>query len=124
MIDPKPLRSTVTEGYDCVVKILGINGANPTNTIAPGCTVTRTGEGAYLITWGESPGTYKGLKGFGFEATTPADVKGYTVVTGLFNATAKTLAFVVYDSTFAAADLVALQSVTLTLGFSNSSLTV
>lgn len=124
MIDAKPLRSTVTEGYDCVVKVLGVNGADPTNAIAPGCTVTRTGEGAYLITWGEYPGTYKGLKGYGFEATTPADLKGYTVVTGLYNATARTLAFVVYDSTFTAADLVALQSLTLTLGFSYSSLTV
>jgi hypothetical protein len=124
MLDPKPLRSTVTEGYDCVVKITGINGANPTNVIAPGCTVTRTGEGAYLITWGESPGTYKGLKGFGFEATTPADLAGYTVVTGVYNATAKTLAFVVYNSSFAAADLIAAQSLTLNLGFSFSSLTV
>jgi hypothetical protein len=124
MLDPKPLRSTVTEGYDCVIRVTGVNGANPTNNIAPGVTVTRTDEGEYLITWGESPGTFKGLKGFGFEAATPADLKGYTVVIGNYNATAKTLAFEVYDSSFAAADLIAAQHLTLTLGFSFSSLTV
>ena len=123
MIDPKPLRSTVTEGYDCVVKILGTGAANPTNVIAPGCVVTRTGAGLYLITFGESPGTFKGLKGACFESTTLGDVAGWSASVGVYNATAKTLAFRT-NSGSTATDMAALTWLTLTLGFSLSSLTV
>jgi hypothetical protein len=122
-MDLKPVRSTLHESYETFIRLLGANGANPTNQIAPGVTVTRTGEGAYRITWAKVPGTYRGVKGFSFEAATPADLAGYTVVFDTFDATNKRLDFVVYDSTFAAADIIADQYLCITVGFANTGLT-
>ena len=117
MIDLKPLRSTLNEGYDAFIRLVGANGANPTNSIAPGVTVTRTGEGAYRATWSESPGNYRGVKGFSFEAATPADLAGYTVVFDTWDATNKRLDFVIYNSSFAAADIIADQYFCVTVAF-------
>lgn len=99
------------------VRIEGANGANPTQDLGAGVTVTRTGEGAYLITWAKNPGTFMGWAP-GFGAATPADLAGYTVVRDEYSSTAYTLAFVVYDSTFAEADLIADQWLDLAIEFS------
>jgi hypothetical protein len=107
-----------------VVKYIGrFLGANNADlTIEEGNnmkTAARTGEGAYRLTFNQDPGLFLGLTGFGFQATTPGDLKGYTVVVDApYDATNLTLDFVVYDSTFTAADLIAAQWVTLELAFS------
>jgi hypothetical protein len=112
--------STVPEERTFRVRLLGVNDTHPTEQIGPGVTVTRTGEGAYLITWAESPGYFVGWS-WAFGATTPADLKGYTAVRGVYSASAKTLAFVVYNSSFTAADLIAAQYADLAITFADSS---
>jgi hypothetical protein len=103
-----------------VLRILGANGADATVEYGPFVkSVARTGEGAYRITWQQDPGLYLGMTGFGFQATTPGDLKGYTVVIDApYDATNLQLDFVVYDSTFTAADIIAAQWLTLELAFS------
>lgn len=106
-----PMRTNVPENVTYVFRLLGANGANPTieeGTLA-GCAATRTGEGAYSLTWAASPGTFIGAY-FGFGAATPGDLKGYTAVVDTpFNTSTNALAFVVYDSSFTAADIIAAQ---------------
>lgn len=121
MRDGYPVRSTQPESYDHTIRILGVNGS-VTQEDGPGITVTRTGEGAYRATWAENPGAYKGVVGFGFEAATPGDLKGYTVVADTWDSTNLRLDFVVYDSAFAAADLIANQYLTLNVRFATTSL--
>jgi hypothetical protein len=104
------------------IRLLGVNGADPTKELGQGVTVTRTGEGAYLITWAENPGVFVGWAP-GFGAATPADLKGYTVVRDTYDSATLSLAFVVYDSTFTAADIIANQYLDLEVRFAASSVT-
>lgn len=118
-IDFYPIRSSEPGTTDYFVSIVGVNNTNPTETYGQGVVVTRTGEGVYRITWATNPGRFLGIKGFAFGATTMADVKGYTVTRGVYNTTAFTLDLSVWDSTFAAADIIALQYLDITLSFKN-----
>jgi hypothetical protein len=119
-----PPKSSIPEERTYRIRILGVNGDHPTEQLGQGVTVTRTGEGAYLITWDENPGTFIGWAPPGFGAATPGDLKGYTAVRDTFTAqsgaTDASLAFVVYDSTFTAADLVADQYADLAITFSTN----
>jgi hypothetical protein len=105
------------------IRILGVNGADPTEQLGQGVAITRTGEGAYKITFAQNPGTFVGWS-CSFGAATPADLKGYTAVRDAFTAqsgaTLGYLEFVVYDSTFTAADLVANQYADITVEFSTN----
>lgn len=103
------------------LRLLGANGADLTRqepTYA-GVAVTRTGEGAYRATFTDNPGNFVGWF-FGFGAATPADLKGYTAVRDTWDATNKRLDFVVYDSTFTAADLIADQYIDIHMVFSDT----
>lgn len=115
-----PAKSSIPDERKYRIRLEGANGANPENELGQGVTVTRTGEGAYLVTWADNPGTFIGW-GFGFGAATPADLKGYTVVRDTYDSSALTLAFVIYDSTFTAADLIVNQFLDLTIEFSTNS---
>lgn len=98
---------------------LGANGANLTVQQGKGATIVRTGEGAYDLKLTENPGVFKGWR-VGFGAATPADLKGYTAVRDTptaWNGTVWVLPFVVYDSTFTAADLIANQYIDLEVVF-------
>ena len=105
------------------IRVLGVNGADPTEQLGQGVAVTRTGEGAYKITFAQNPGTFVGWS-YAFGAATPADLKGYTAVRDTFTAQSGTtlgyLEFVVYDSTFTAADLIANQYADITVEFSTN----
>lgn len=105
------------------IRLLGVNGADPTEQLGQGIATTRTGEGAYRITFAENPGTFVGWS-CSFGAATPADLKGYTAVRDTFTAqsgaTLAYLDFVVYDSTFTAADLIANQYADITVEFSTN----
>lgn len=105
------------------IRILGVNGADPTEQLGQGVAVTRTGEGAYKITFAQNPGTFVGWS-CSFGAATPGDLKGYTAVRDTFTAqsgaTLGYLEFVVYDSTFTAADLITNQYADITVEFSTN----
>lgn len=116
-MDFSTTKTTIPDERKYRVRIEGVNGANPTKDLGAGVTVTRTGEGAYLVTWVANPGTFMGWQP-GFGAATPADLKGYTVVRDEYDASTKSMAFVVYDSSFAAADLIADQWLDLAIEFS------
>lgn len=111
-------RTSVPEERVTRIRLLGVNDANPTRQLGQGVTATRTGEGAYLITWADNPGTFIGWH-YGFGADTPADLKGYTAVRDTYDSTAGvyTLPFVVYNSSFNAADLIAAQYIDITVAF-------
>jgi hypothetical protein len=79
--------------------------------------ITRTGTGAYLITFAQDPGLFLDWS-IGFGALVVADLKGYSAVRGVYSATAFTLAFTVFNSSFNAADLLVDQYIDITVSFS------
>lgn len=113
-------KSSIPEERNYRVRLLGVNDAAPTKELGHGITATRTGEGAYLLTWADNPGTFIGWS-CSFAAATPADLKGYTAVRDTYDATTKSLAFVVYTSGFVAADLIANQYADIVVTFSATS---
>jgi hypothetical protein len=118
MASPHPKRANRSHIVDYHLRLLGGNGADFTIQDGVGIkSVARTGEGAYTITFQHDPGPFVNWTA-GLAALVPADLAGYTVVRGVYSATAKTLAFVVYNSTFAAADLLVDQYLDLTISFS------
>lgn len=114
--DPK---ASVPEVRAYKVRILGVNGSL-TQQLGQGVTATRTGEGAYRLTWSKNPGTFVGWY-YGFGAATPADLAGYTAVRDTYNSSTWVLDFVVYSDTPAAADLVADQYIDITVEFAATS---
>jgi hypothetical protein len=84
--------------------------------------VTRTGTGAYLITFQQDPGLFIGWD-CALGALVVADLKGYTAVRGVFTAATTTaqatLAFTLFNSSFAAADLLVNQYLDLVVSFSD-----
>jgi hypothetical protein len=72
------------------------------------------------LTWSANqtkPGTFVGLKSFGFHATTAANVKGYSCNAGVYNATTRVLRVSIYDASNNLVDLAALQWLTVTIVF-------
>lgn len=116
-IDMYPVTTSEPESVNTTISIVGVNDANPTETYGKGVTITRTAEGVYRITWATNPGTFVGIVGHMFGATTMSDVKGYTVSRGVYNTSAYTLDLSVWNSSFAAADIVALQYLDVTVQF-------
>ncbi len=104
------------------IRLLGVNDANPTAQVGQGVVVTRTGEGAYLITWANNPGTFIGWTEC-FGALVPGDLKGYTAVRGVYSTTSDvfTMAFVTYNSSFSAADIIADQYADICVTFKECS---
>lgn len=118
--DPK---TSIPDERKYRIRILGVNNADPTEQLGQGVTISRTGEGAYRITFAQNPGTFIGWS-CNFGAATPADLKGYTAVRDTYTAqsgsTLGCLDFVVYDSSFNAADLIADQYADITVEFSTN----
>ncbi len=113
-------RSSIPDERKYRIRLLGANGTDPTAELGVGVAVTRTGEGEYLITWSANPGTFIGWS-CSFGAATPGDLKGYTAVRDTYDSSALTLAFIVYNSTFTAADLIANQYADIYVEFSTNS---
>ena len=107
MLGANPVRANEEEVFATHVRILGVNGS-VTQEDGNGVTITRTGEGAYLATWADDQGQFLGWN-IGFGAATPADLAGYTGVRDTYTAGTPTLAFIVYNASDAAADLIANQ---------------
>lgn len=117
MSDLYPVRGTIPEEHVDTVKMVGTGASAPTKVYGPGVTITRDGVGEYTLTWSENPGTFLGIYP-AWQATTPADLKGYTVVAGAFASNA--LPIIVYNASDAADDLEAAQWLTLRCSFSPS----
>jgi len=115
MQDAFPHQSTNPGQKDHIIRSVGGVTAI-TKVYGPGVAVTRTGAGAYLLTWSENPGTFIGASA-GLAATTPGDVAGHTVVFGAYSTTAFTLSFTLYNASDAAHDLAALEWITCRVTF-------
>lgn len=117
-----PERSQLPEAYKVHVLLSGGNGADLVVEEGVGAMLTapRSGEGAYTLTiTGMNPGVFKGWR-WGFGAATPADCAGYTAVRDTpvaYDGSTWTMPFVVYNSSFAAADLLVDQYIDLELVF-------
>ncbi len=82
-----------------------------------GATFTYISTGIVDLTWSEFQGTFLGVGGYCFEATTASGVKGYTMVPGVFNTTTLTLRLNITSASEALVDLAALQWLSLTVMF-------
>jgi hypothetical protein len=100
LVEPLPLRGNIQEAVDHFVKFVG--GTNAvTKVYGPGVTVTYISAGVVDLTWAtgaNNPGLCLGVKGACFQATTPADVKAYVLVPGVYNTTTCTLRLSMYES--------------------------
>jgi hypothetical protein len=113
------LRVSEPEEEEYLISITGVDDTNPTERYGRGVAVTRTAEGVYRMTWSTNPGTFLGIAGYCFGADTMSDVKGYTLTRDTYSASAGvyTLDVSVWNSSFAAADLIAAQYVDLVVRF-------
>jgi hypothetical protein len=116
-VDFFPIKTTEPDTRLYTIRILGVDDANPTEQFGSGVAITRTGEGVYRITWAANPGTFLGVVGFIFGAATMSDVKGYTVTRDTFDTTSYLLDLSVWNSSFAAADIIANQYLDITVAF-------
>lgn len=118
-----PSLTSVSDERTIRLRILGVDGANPTKELGQGCSVVRTGEGVCYIqfpTGPNHPGTFIGWsKDFG--AATPADLKGYTAVRDTYDTTNRRLPFTVFNASDTAADLIADQYIDIAVTFSTNS---
>lgn len=83
-----------------------------TKTYGRGVTVTYVSTGLVDLTWSSNetkPGTFVGIKGGSFRATTPANVKAYTFTHGDYNTTTRTVRVSIYDGSNNLVDLAAAQ---------------
>lgn len=99
------------------IKFTGTGAAPVTKVFGRGVATTRTGVGIINLVWDENPGSYMGVMGWCFEATTIAALKGYTVVVGAYSVTTRTLTINMTSSGDALVDLAALQQLSITVGF-------
>jgi hypothetical protein len=111
------LKSSEPEEVDTFIKFTGAGAAPVVKVAGKGVTITRTGVGLVSLIFDEFAGVYLGVKGFCFEATVAAGVKGYTVVPGVYNTATRTLAINMTSAAEALVDLAALQQLSLTLAF-------
>jgi hypothetical protein len=105
------------ESVGIKVRMVGTGAAAPTKVLGQGITISRTGVGAYTLTFSESPGAFECVNGLTLQATTPGDIKNHSVVFGAYNATARTLALTFWDAAAAAHDLAALEWLAFTVFF-------
>lgn len=114
------MRSTSALATTHIIKAVG-GSAAVTKVTGPGVTVTRTGTGAYLLTWAASPGNELGTVA-SLQATTVTALAGHTVICGPYVAATKTMAVKVTNAADAAHDLAALEWFTVRAAFSYTSL--
>lgn len=111
-----PSRVTEPEEHDQLVRFAGAGAADPTILLGRGVTVRWISTGLYEVTWPESQGAFAGYAP-GFQATTAADLKGYSCVAGDYNATTRKLRVSVTSAGDALVDLTATQKLNLRVAF-------
>lgn len=112
-------RDSEADTVETSIRFVGTGAANPTKVYGKGVAITRTGAGAYSVVFSENPGNYVGFVP-GLDATTPADLAGHTVI-GKWTAATLTFSLVLYNASFAAHDLAALEWINLELKFKRTS---
>lgn len=112
-----PISASEPDCSETIIRILGVDDANPTEQIGNGVAITRTAEGVYRITWAANPGVFVGVKGYMFGAATMSDVKGYTATRDTYDSTSFILDVSTWNSSFAAADIIANQYLDITVAF-------
>jgi hypothetical protein len=121
LAEPLPLRGTQPEQVDHLVKFVGGTAA-VTKVYGAGVTTTYISTGVVDLTWAtgaHNPGTCLGVTGYVYQATTPADVKTYTLVPGVYNTTTCTLRLSMYEGG-TLTDLAALEWLTVTVAFTTA----
>lgn len=119
MVSDQSLHTNVVSEHDFTVTFVGGTAA-VTKLRGPGIAVSYISTGIVELTWSANetrPGIFDGLKGWGFRATTPGDVKAYTCVAGAYNTSTRKLRINMYDGSNNLVDLAALQWLTVTLAF-------
>lgn len=123
MAAPHPKKANRPHAIDYHIRCQGLVSADL--VVEEGAfvkSVTRTGTGAYLITLQQDPGLFINWD-VNLGALVVADLKGYTAVRGVFTAATTTaqatLAFTLFNSSFAAADLLVNQYLDITLTFAD-----
>lgn len=118
-----PVRSSITQLE--THEVIGLGAATAISKVSGGdqVTVTRTGTGAYTVTFAENPGNFMGAS-ITLQATTPGNLAGHTVIPGAWDATLFALSFIVYNAADAAHDLAALEWFNASLKFSSSNLDI
>ena len=128
-LDEKPFRITEPETYALPIVLVGnaVPTNVPTKTIGKGVTITRTGVGAYTLTFSDNPGNFLGFAGASFQDATLAGVAGLDAFPGTFTAangsTPATLTVGVFLTT-TATDLTSAMTCCLTLLFKRAFLTL
>lgn len=119
-LDAFDVKSNLAEHRVSVCRAVGVTtGPSVSQVTGKGVALTRTGTGAYLLTWSDDMGVFQGVD-FGLQASTPGNIAGHTVIAGAYTAGTPTLAFIVYNAADAAHDLVALEWITCRVTFSPS----
>lgn len=93
--------------YQVMIAGAGTGGA-VSRVLGSEVAVTYAGVGLVTLTWNakdERPGQPFGPDGFAFSAATPANVKGYSMVAGVYAPTTRTLAINIYDASNNLVDL-------------------
>lgn len=117
-----PNQTTEPESYDFDIYLQGKGAAVPTVISGKGVTITRASAGVLTATFAADPGpTFLGMDAGGFSDVTGSNAAGWTVVVIGFTAkttSAKaTLAFTLYNSSFAAADIATTTTLKITPRF-------
>lgn len=102
-----------------IVKFVG-GAAAVTKVYGKAVTVTYVGSGVVNLVWDtspENPGTCLGILGFSFQASTPGDVAGHTVVADDFVTATSTLPITIFNGSDTGHDLAASEWLTLVIGF-------
>lgn len=120
MYDAFPSKDMEPEVRHYIVRMVGTGASAPTKELGNGITITRAGVGRYLLTWKENPGKF--LRALpGLQAATPGDLAGHTVIADTYDATAFALEVDLFNASFAAHDLAALEYIHLDVAFALSS---
>jgi hypothetical protein len=102
-----------------LVQFVG-GAAAVTKVFGRGITVTYVSTGLVDLKWSttdDAPGTFVGPKCLQLHATTASGVKGFSVATGVYNASTRTLRVAIWDASNNLVDLAALQWLTATILF-------
>lgn len=119
MLNAYPHRTTRPDSQEHIIRIEGAGDSDPDKLLGAGVSVERTGTGAYKIVWDDNPGVFLGAYA-GLQASTVADLAGYTVVFGDYDSDDLELPLTVTDETDSPADLTADEFLMISAVFSTS----
>lgn len=121
MSDFYPIKDSEAEVRNFRVRIAGAGtGGSVSKAFGAGVQVAYTGVGIVTLTWDakdDRPGLSLGVDGYAFSAATPANVKGYSMTTGVYNTSARTKVINIFDASNNLVDLKANEFLTFNVAF-------